>query len=362
MPWLEQRWLGGRIFQDANGKKTYHIRQQRNGKRYEISTRCHTEAAAQKFLVAFEKDPLGFRAAALATAPDSLILTDGMIEAFCFWSLNVKHNIPHWVNRQRGILKWWKVQLGNRDLRRVTLQEDIDPKLIGAPARQHKIAVIKTLYGYLRKVTRRITNAEDPTLDLVAPQAKPQQWKKNKVIPLEHEQAIIAGLRAPYSDVVRVIAATGCHVSEVLYFATHGDVQQRGSRFILILPHTKGGGTHPLDVSKETAEAGKRLLAVKHVSESNLRKAFQAFCKTKGTKGWAYTPGMFRHTYATRMIEAGATPEDIAKYLHHKSAVTTMRFYATYGVVPRPRLPSPVVRGAPRGAKRRKVKMIKVPS
>ncbi len=49
------------------------------------------------------------------------------------------------------------------------------------------------------------------------------------------------------------------------------------------------------------------------------------------------TPGRFRHTLATRAVEAGADPAGVSAYLGHKSEATMRRFYATLAVVPRPK-------------------------
>ena len=53
-------WFGGRIWCDDRGRNVYVIRKQVNGKRYEISTRSHTERAALEQLKRFEADPEGY--------------------------------------------------------------------------------------------------------------------------------------------------------------------------------------------------------------------------------------------------------------------------------------------------------------
>lgn len=68
-------------------------------------------------------------------------------------------------------------------------------------------------------------------------------------------------------------------------------------------------------------------------SESAFFKRFQKAAKPVGVRGG---PGQFRHTWATRAVEAGMSKESVAAYLNHKSKSTTDRFYSTLALVPRP--------------------------
>ncbi len=58
----------------------------------------------------------------------------------------------------------------------------------------------------------------------------------------------------------------------------------------------------------------------------------------------SFGPGQYRHTVATRMLNAGADPAAVAAFLGHKSPHTTRRFYATLAVVPVP-VPLTATRG-----------------
>jgi hypothetical protein len=52
-------WEGSRVWQDRDGHRTYVIRRQVGGKRYEVSTRCTRLRAALVQLEKFEQDPEG---------------------------------------------------------------------------------------------------------------------------------------------------------------------------------------------------------------------------------------------------------------------------------------------------------------
>ena len=69
----------------------------------------------------------------------------------------------------------------------VSLTDHILPALQGEANRQHRIAVLKALYSWLRKEKHVLGAAQDPTFQtLSVPQAQPEQWKREKVIPREH--------------------------------------------------------------------------------------------------------------------------------------------------------------------------------
>lgn len=53
--------------------------------------------------------------------------------------------------------------------------------------------------------------------------------------------------------------------------------------------------------------------------------------------GIAIRPGAARHCVATWAVDAGATYEQVAAYLGHKSSRTTRRHYATHAVPVRPK-------------------------
>jgi hypothetical protein len=60
---------GGYVRFDAKGRPVYVIRKQVAGRRFEVSTRKQTLAAASLEWDKFEKDPEGYAAGILGTAP-----------------------------------------------------------------------------------------------------------------------------------------------------------------------------------------------------------------------------------------------------------------------------------------------------
>jgi hypothetical protein len=77
-----------------------------NGQRYDVSTRCTTEAAAFAALERFEKDPEGFHPGGdPGTAP--LYLDNELAKRFLAWSKAERGNSPGWVGKQKLLLADW---------------------------------------------------------------------------------------------------------------------------------------------------------------------------------------------------------------------------------------------------------------
>lgn len=248
----------------------------------------------------------------------------------------MKKNSREWLEKQQRYLAWWADQLKGLDLRRVSLVDHIKPALKGAGNGPHRIAVLKSVYSWLRKEKHLITVKEDPTFQtLVVPQARPEQWKRVKVIPREHYLLAREHLAPHWRDGMDVQAGTGWHVTELIRFAKEGSVEPyrgdaEGVAGVLVCPQTKSGESLRTAVSSDVLDAGKRLLERGTFGREKYGMAVGSACKAAGIA--PFTPGRFRHSVATWAIEKGADPASVAAFLNHKSPSTTRRFYATHAV------------------------------
>jgi integrase len=325
----ETTWPGGFI---RGG--VYHIRRQVHGKRYSVSTRARSQRAALKQLERFEADPNGYHPEGeLGAAP--IYLDDKLAAEFLAWSRDVQRNTPKWIAEQRLYLAWWADELDGCDLRGLSLHDRILPALERVKARAPRIAVLKRLYSWLRKVKHSMPLAEDPTFQqLSVPQSKPAQWKKVKAIPKEHVSIALEHLTGPYHDGLEVLAGTGWHVSELVRFARAGEIEPlpksaRGAaQGVLVCPQTKEGSPLRVAVSARVLKAGGRLLERGEFNRKNFALAVKAACRA--AKIAVFTPGRLRHSIATHAINAGADMAAVASFLNHKSPRTTARYYATH--------------------------------
>lgn len=330
-----EHWTGGTVRWDARGTPTYWITRRLGGKRWNFSLRCHELESALAHLRRWEADPWGYQPAedarALQAAP--LALTEALCEQFADWSERVKHNGPRWVREQRAILTWWRERLGEVDLRRLALKRVLDVLEAHPEARQHRVAVIKALYAWLRKVRHVLPPEQDPTLGtLSAPQARPEQWTRRKAFTVAQFEAVRRHLSGVYADAADVQAGTGWHVSETCRFAESGAVEERQRVAILACPQTKSGTPLLTEVSEEVAEAARRLREHGHLSPFAYWRACRDACDAAGLEPGTVAPGSFRHSVATWAVERGASPESVSAFLNHKSVQTTKRFYSTLAV------------------------------
>ena len=189
-----ETWEGGFIRHDSRGRKVYVIRRMINGRNYKVSTRATTLRAAMEQLKRFETDPEHYNPA--GSSHEAPIHLDAPLAAeFLAYSRDVDKNSSTWVKKQQGYLAWWADQLKGRDLRKLTLLDDIFPALEGAKARGHRIAVLKRIYSWLRKVKHVLSVAEDP--DLRAAHRAPGQARAVEAHEGHPPGALPARTRAP---------------------------------------------------------------------------------------------------------------------------------------------------------------------
>ena len=109
-----------------------------------------------------------------------------LAEAMLHHARNLDRNSKSWLRKQRDYLAWWADWPAGKDLRRLSLRDDIAQALDGVKARDHRIAVLKRRYSCLRRVRHVLTAAEDPTFGtLPVPQAMPEQWRQVRAVTQE---------------------------------------------------------------------------------------------------------------------------------------------------------------------------------
>lgn len=336
------KWEGGRYWLTADGRRSYYIRRRIDGHLFQVKTGATSERAAFAQLERFLAnpgvyDPKGEE----QLAP--IFLDEELAKDFLTWSKLPKKeggagNTLRWVTQQRLYLAAWAEHLKGVNLRKASLRDDIEPALKGSTCRPQRIAVIKRLYSWLRKVDRRLSAAEDPTLNtLSVPQYEPAQHTKSKARTRAEIDAVRAHLSSRWRDVLDFLASTGAHTSEAERFAVLGTIEdlpagmkRAGVAGVVTIPKTKTGGSHKVAVSKPGLAAAKRLLAGGPFDQSNFRKALAEASAAAGIP--KLTPGTLRHSVATAAVNAGTDMEAVADALHHADKRTTARWYATLAV------------------------------
>ena len=268
-----QTWEGGRCWVDQDGRSTYYIRRRVGGVRYEVKTSATSERAAFAQLERFMRDPEGFDPRG-EERREPIYLDGELSKLFLAWSKRPRKeggagNTLRWVTQQKLYLAAWAEQLGKVDLRRADLARDILPALKGATCLPQRIAVLKRLYSWLRKVEHKIDPTEDPTLHTLAvPQYEPAQHTRSKARSPAEVRKVRGKLPTRWRIILDFLAATGAHVTEAERFAASGTleelpagVKRPGVAGVIVIPKTKSGGAHRVSVSKAGLAAAKAVIA-----------------------------------------------------------------------------------------------------
>lgn len=329
------------MHRQRDGQPLFIIARTIEGKRFHVSTRAHNLTAAMKQLERFEADPWNYSPAGVEAEPP-LVLTRQLILEHRQWSLTIKGNTTHHANDVAHRLGEWGRALGQRDLRKLSLRHDIKPALDRwETSRRHRIIALKSFFAWLRKEKHLLVSAQDPTLDLPVPQATPEKARRRKVVEPARVRAAWRCLKGRYADMLEVLAATGMHVSELERFIRQDEahlVHGKKPLAVLVTRHKTGVLTRiPLN-DPAHVRAAERLKKGGTVPRW-FRLHLKAACEKAGVE--PFTPGVLRHSVATHAVASGATPDEVAAFLHHRDKRTTEKFYID---VAAPKLQVPVMR------------------
>lgn len=361
-----RKWLGGYVREGKRGS-VFVIERWVGGVHFHLSTRCRTERAALKELEVFESAPAKYRPGAKARANTGSVITPELIDEYERWVVSARRGTSDYARDCARYLEQWMHVFAGRDLRDIDLHRDIktaldrwqaaaiadtkNPRRKAAPtgARKTRIVALKGFTAWLRREKGLLKRAEDPTLDLQVPQAKPEKLRRKKVVPFAHVQALLPHLRAECRDTLVLLANTGLHVAEVRRFALDGELfdatperRAEGAKAMLAVKH-KTGRLHVVALTTDEAvDAAKRIrVAGWAPSHSLLWHSMKAACATAAIP--SFNAGVLRHSVATWLAEAGVPLAAISDQLGHRDPRTTSDFYRDMGGQARA-LPLPVLR------------------
>lgn len=328
----KDRWDGGRIHWQKDGRPLFIIERQINGRRFHVSTRSHSETAAYEQLKRFEADPGGYDPSGGAGRGDPLPMTAELVAAYRTWMIDEKGNTRRHANQMANRLGEWMEDLGHADLKSLKLGEHLAPAIARRKTcRPARIIAIKGFFAWLRRERHLLTSAEDPTLDLPVPQADPEKYRRRKALARPRVRNALLNLKGPHKDCLLLLMSTGWHVTELERFIRSPDseivIRKKRSRVLatLVTKHKGGEPTRTPILYPEHLKAAQRLRKRGEVPR-RLNKTVKAACRK--AKVEPFTLGVLRHSVATWAHEDGASIADIAEFLGHKDQRTTRRFYA----------------------------------
>jgi integrase len=342
MGYIKKRWAGGRVYVADDGSRTYHIYKMRNGRRYSVSTRCSEENAALKEYQRWQQDPEAYRPLG---GEERLVIDDTLIDLYVK-DCEERQLSEGRIARCRSYLRWWGERIPALD--RATLR-DLDRAAEGAKNRGMRINVLKAFCSWLVR-TGRLDPAKNASVHLQVPSPTPAQVTRSRVIDEEDHEAVLRKLPREYADLATIMRATGCHVTELERFVESGstDVLDKspanrhhwaaGTPYILVFPHHKSKGA-PLRIAVD-GDAWRAARAARKRGTFNRVLFYRAFRKAciDARIEEPFTPGDYRATLATELVEAGADIGSVAMFLGHRSVQTTRKFYATMATIPNPKI------------------------
>lgn len=341
---VKQRWPGGYVHRQKDGRDLFIIEKRAQGRRFHISTKCHGLRAAMKHLERFEADPLAYEREASEGRAEAarLYLSAELVTEFREWLLNRDRPTTRgYANDMTNRLAEWAEDLRGRDLRRLDLRELREIVARRRTNRQHRIIAIKILCAWLRTERVLLERREDVTLDLAVPQAVPEKHKRRKAVPVESVRAVLRTLAPVYRDCLTILANTGWHVTELERFARDenaGIAPGRDGVLAVLQVRHKSGATTRTPLHEQGAVDAARRLRERREVPRRLNVTIRSGCEVAGVP--PFTLGVIRHSVATWAIEAGTPADVVAEFLGHRSKETTLKFYADVGVPTLPiRLP-----------------------
>lgn len=346
-------WEGGYFTTGKNGRASYVIEREVGGVRHHVSTRCSTRRAALEQLGRFEANPSAYvPAGEKPSAPRRL--TAELLEEFRQWQLNGKGVTARHAYYTGIYLADWIEDLGGVDLRNVTLKDHVDPALVRRiGAKPKRIAALKVFYGWMRTQKRLLVTADDCTLDLLVPQARPEKRRRKKAVDQLLVQKVLGKLPDRYRDVLLFMACTGWHITEVQRFArdarselvelTPEAVLRDGCLAVAKTWHKGKLWTVTPIVTQQHLEAARRIrerATFPRWFNVALKKVALELGGDLRTGAPYYFPlGVMRHSFATWHVQKGADAKRVSVALDQKDERTARDFYIDVDV-PRSDLPA----------------------
>lgn len=327
-----ERWPGGYIHHQLDGQPLFIIEREVDGRRYHVSTKAHGWKAALEQLAAFESHPPSYKPGG-GKRSGALYLTEELAEEFEAW--HAKKVSAKYAKETANRLADWREALEGRDLRRLSLPDDIDANANGRGGRRPRVVAIKLLFKWLRLEKRLVTRAQDVTLDIALPPSVPEKTRRRKVVELAVVRAAAAHLAPVYRDYLQLKLATSWHCTECARFIRGpseivapprpmATAQGRPLLAVLVVKHKSGNLTRTPISDERQLEAIRRLQA-RGVVPRRLNATLADACKAAEVPAFKF--GVLRHSVLTWGVEAGADMHQASQFAGHRDKSTTERFY-----------------------------------
>lgn len=343
-----ERWIGGRTYLTAAGKRRWTIRKEVDGIAYDLALDVDSEEDALLEFRAFKAGPAKYAEQIRQPGLGRVGIDDASVQAFLA-ELKKSGRYDEYVEDCRNYLARWSGLIGGRDLRAIdakTLK-----RTLGKETGQKWMTIVfKSFCSFLVK-RGDLDPAEDPGRFLSVPPAH-RHHGDEKAYSIETLQRLYTAMpRQDIRDVLRLQCSTGMHFSEVKRLASHGDVRDvKGYGDIagtITFVH-KTGERKVLSLDGRALAAAKRIVAAGGPPTAEaIYWAMEKVCEAnQGVE--SVRLGALRHSFGTWLAECGEIyhpkgvglpPEKIAEALGHTNTRTTKLHYLSVAVPPLYRVP-----------------------
>lgn len=368
-------WAGGRVLKAKDGRTSWVIRRSVKGTSFTITLDARTEREALAELALFERDPFAYRtrrqlqadahAQAQSHASRAVFLEEATIQRFLVHQRKADRS-PKYVRDNESYLRTWAKDLGDRDLRTVTLQDVRKALSKHEGAQRKRMASFKSFCSWLQS-EGDVAPENNPGRHIHLPAPRPEKALREKGYTLKQVEALYRAIapwkstRAgwgdrpqdvqPIRDLLLLLAKTGMHTSEADRIA-RGLVQltrvagQGEIAATLRFTH-KSGLVHLVSIDAQTLAAVERLQARGSLpADTYVRRVIREASERIGQP--IILLGQLRHTFATQARQCGrivrpeaggVSVEEVAAALGHTNTRTTRLFYLGTHVPPMVVLP-----------------------
>jgi hypothetical protein len=348
------KWKGGRIRQGPHETARFVIERTVQGKgRIALTLDSQSEAEAMAELALFNRDPAGYatKAQAADVAQTAAVeLNDATVERF-LKHLRKKDRSEKYIRSTQGYLAWWAERLAGIDLRTVPPRRYRALLDAGEHGGLHlRIAAIKSFCSYLRKDDNEVelTTAQDGTLELKVPQAKPAKDRAAKGYAIADVERLYRFIDEQIvRDFYRAVVMCGMHSTEARRLIDLGEISELRDAASEIAGtlrfRHKNRGYHIQSVDRLTLAATQRLKAMGAAmipgerQVNNALDAAQKAAHLSGIETGKIRLGPMRHSFVTWARSAGGrivTPPvggvslaAVAEAIGHRDKRTTQLFY-----------------------------------
>lgn len=369
MPQWNGRWSGGRTYLGKDGRTVYWLDRSWNGKRYGIALDVGSKRDAEAELALFLRDPSGYverREAKKMVDEDRVVLGVHLMDQFQEHLRKLGREERH-VRGVRHYLDWWHGQLGEVDIRKVTLKDLRRHLKTVTTARRNRIVAWKVFCSFLREELAVLPRGEDASLDLHTPASMPEKTIREKGYTIERIERFYRAMSAWPSarngwelrtvdvqsvrDCLLLHAKTGMHQTEVIRLAAgqgkivevENEVEIAGT---ITFVH-KSGYVHTVSVDLQTLRAAQRLQRRGSApADSYIIKVIKRTAKVANLE--PIRLGELRHSFTTwgrtvgelvRPNGRGVSVEEVAAVLGHTNVRTTRLHYDGTKVPPMVKVP-----------------------